>query len=172
MKIEGYITNLGKYNEGQLIGKWIEFPIDEDDLKKALEEIGINEEYEEYFITDYENNIFDFGEYTSISEINKTVEKYEELCKYNDEEIVNALFDEYSDLEDVENALDNMIVYWDVNDMSDVAEQYVEETCMLENILSNIANYFDYEKFGRDMEFDGHWIWFGKNNRNVICVFY
>ena len=55
MKIEGYITNLGKYNEGELIGRWIEFPIDEDDLKKALEEIGINEEYEEYFITDYEN---------------------------------------------------------------------------------------------------------------------
>ena len=172
MKIEGYITNLGKYNEGELIGKWIEFPIDEDDLKKALEEIGINEKYEEYFITDYENNIFDFGEYTSIAEINEIVEKYEELCEDNDEEIVNALFNEYNDLEDVENALDNMMVYWDVNDMSDVAEQYIEETCLLENIPSNIANYFDYEKFGRDMEYDGHWIWFGEYHDNAICVFY
>ena len=170
--MKGYITNLGKYNEGELIGKWIDFPIDKDDLKEVLEEIGINEEYEEYFFTDFEDNLFGFGEYSSISEINKTVEKYEELCEDNDEEIVNALFDEYSDLEDVENALDNMMVYWDVNDMSDVAEQYVEETCMLENIPSNIANYFDYEKFGRDMEYDGNWIWFGKNNQNVICVFY
>ena len=170
--MKGYITNLGKYNEGYLIGKWIDFPIDKEELKEVLEEIGINEEYEEYFFTDFEDNIFNFGEYSSISEINKTVEKYEELCENNDEEIVYALFDEYSDLEDVENALDNMMVYWNVNDMSDVAEQYVEETCMLENLPSNIANYFDYEKFGRDMEYDGNWIWFGKNNQNVICVFY
>ena len=170
--MKGYITNLGKYNEGYLIGKWIDFPIDKEELKEVLEEIGINEEYEEYFFTDFEDNIFNFGEYSSISEINKTVEKYEELCEDNDEEIVNALFDEYSDLEDVENALDNMMVYWDVNDMSDVAEQYIEETCLLENIPSNIANYFDYEKFGRDMEYDGNWIWFGKNNQNVVCVFY
>ena len=26
----GYITNLGKYNEGELIGKWITFPITKD----------------------------------------------------------------------------------------------------------------------------------------------
>ena len=172
MKIEGYITNLGKYNEGQLIGKWIEFPIDEDDLKKALEEIGINEEYEEYFITDYENNIFDFGEYTSIAEINETVEKYEELCEDNDEEIVNALFNEYNNLDDVENAFDNIKVYYNVDDMEDVAEQYVEETCMLENIPTDIAKYFDYKKLGDNMEYDGSWIWFGKNYKNVICVFH
>lgn len=31
-KIEGFITNLGKYNEGELVGGWIEFPIDNDEL--------------------------------------------------------------------------------------------------------------------------------------------
>ena len=56
--------------------------------------------------------------------------------------------------------------------MEDVAKKYVEETCMLENIPSNIAEYFDYEKLGDNMEYDGNWIWFGKNNQNVICVFY
>ena len=30
--IKGFITNLGKYNEGELIGEWIDFPIDEDAL--------------------------------------------------------------------------------------------------------------------------------------------
>ena len=170
--MRGFITNLGKYNEGYLIGKWIDFPIDKDDLKEVLEEIGINEEYEEYFFTDFEDNLFGFGEYSSISEINEVTERYEELCRYNDEDVIYALADNYSSIDEVENALDNMRVYYNVDDMEDVAKQYVEDTCMLENIPSNIAEYFDYEKLGDNMEYDGHWIWFGKNNQNVICVFY
>ena len=42
-----YIANLGKYNEGYLVGAWFTFPIDEEDVK---EKIGLNEEYEEYAI--------------------------------------------------------------------------------------------------------------------------
>ena len=48
-----YLTNLGKYNEGQLIGEWVELPVSNEELQKVFERIGINEEYEEYFITDY-----------------------------------------------------------------------------------------------------------------------
>ena len=40
-----YIANLGKYNEGYLVGAWFTFPIDEEDVK---EKIGLNERYEEY----------------------------------------------------------------------------------------------------------------------------
>ena len=50
MKIKGYITNLGKYNEGVLLGEWITFPIDENELEEVFERIGINEEYEETFL--------------------------------------------------------------------------------------------------------------------------
>ena len=170
--MKGYITNLGKYNEGELIGKWIDFPISEEELKEVLEEIGINEEYEEYFFTDFEDNIFSFGEYSSISEINEVTERYEELCRYNDEDVIYALADNYSSIDEVENSLNNMRVYYNVDDMEDVAKQYVEDTCMLENIPSNIAKYFDYEKLGDNMEYDGDWVWFGKNNQNVVCVFY
>ena len=41
-----YITNLGKYNEGYLVGAWFTFPIDEEDVK---EKIGLNEQYIGYF---------------------------------------------------------------------------------------------------------------------------
>ena len=30
--LKGFITNLGKYNEGELVGEWVTFPIDEDEL--------------------------------------------------------------------------------------------------------------------------------------------
>ena len=61
-----YIANLGKYNEGELVGDWFAPLIDWDDLK---ERIGLNSEYEEYAIHDWEL-LFEISEYTSIEEIN------------------------------------------------------------------------------------------------------
>ena len=39
--IEAYVTNLGKYNEGELVGEWVKFPITLDKLKAVYERIGI-----------------------------------------------------------------------------------------------------------------------------------
>ena len=36
---EAYITNLGKYNEGELVGEWVKFPTTSEDLKKYLNEL-------------------------------------------------------------------------------------------------------------------------------------
>ena len=35
-----YIANLGKYNEGYLVGAWFTFPIDEEDVKEKIFESG------------------------------------------------------------------------------------------------------------------------------------
>ena len=65
-----YIANLGKYNEGELVGAWFEPPIDFDEVK---ERIGLNDRYEEYAIHDFELP-FEIGEYTPIEEINRLCE--------------------------------------------------------------------------------------------------
>ena len=36
-----FITNLGKYNEGFLIGEWLELPATDEDIEACLERIGI-----------------------------------------------------------------------------------------------------------------------------------
>lgn len=46
-----YIANLGKYNEGELVGAWFTPPVDYDEM---AERIGLNDRYEEYAIHDYE----------------------------------------------------------------------------------------------------------------------
>ena len=71
-----YIANLGKYNEGYLVGAWFTFPIDEEDVK---EKIGLNEQYEEYAIHDTDNFPIAIGEYVSIEELN---EMYEMICRH------------------------------------------------------------------------------------------
>ena len=38
---EAFITNLGKYNEGELVGEWVKFPTTSEELQKVFERIGI-----------------------------------------------------------------------------------------------------------------------------------
>lgn len=41
-RINIYITNLGKYNEGMLIGEWVKLPVDQNELQNVLNRIGSN----------------------------------------------------------------------------------------------------------------------------------
>lgn len=163
-EMKGFITNLGKYNEGELVGKWIDFPIDDDDFKSELESIGVKEGtmYEEWFITDYDCSLFDmydaFGEYPSIDDINEVAEALEdheseftalmEVCSYTD-----ALG--YLESE-------NYTFYKDMT-LEDVAYELVEECYNLPEIA---LRYFDYAAFARDLEFDGY----TETSNGVICL--
>ena len=40
-----FITNLGRYNEGVLMGEWVRLPVPADKLEEVLARIGINGEY-------------------------------------------------------------------------------------------------------------------------------
>ena len=72
-----FITNLGKYNEGALVGEWVKFPTTAEELKKVFERIGIGakddfgQTYEEWFITDYDcyvDGLYDLlGEYARMN---------------------------------------------------------------------------------------------------------
>ena len=52
-RIKIFLTNLGKYVDGYLIGEWVKLPVPKDKLNDILARIGIDEHNEEYFITDY-----------------------------------------------------------------------------------------------------------------------
>ena len=158
MKI--YLTNLGKYNEGELVGEWVELPVLPEELEKVFERIGINEEYEEYFITDYECDFYKVGEYDDLDELNEIAEQIEEL---NEEEsdIVKSLISElgYTLEEALENVNSgNYRIYYNCDDMEDVAYQVVEECGYLDNVPDDVARYFDSKSFGRDLEIEGSYI--------------
>ena len=166
--VKGYITNLGRYNEGDLVYKLISFPIDEGELNEALKEIGCkyvdengvvhNEFYEEFFFSDWECEIpFDFGEFPNISEINDIAERVEALKKY-DQDVLRVILEEHTS--DVNEALriveDNDYRTWDSCDkMADVAEARADEFGYLEDIPERFQCYIDYEKWGRDLEIKG-----------------
>ena len=104
-----YIANLGKYNEGYLVGAWFTFPIDEEDVK---EKIGLNEQYEEYAIHDTDNFPIAIGEYVSIEELNEMYEMIEELPDYI-VECLDEFISHYGTLEEVVEHKDDIYYYPD-----------------------------------------------------------
>ena len=39
---EAYVTNLGKYNEGELVGEYLKFPTTPEEVQALLKRIGID----------------------------------------------------------------------------------------------------------------------------------
>lgn len=172
-----YVTNLGKYNEGFLIGKWLELPTTEEEIEKTLEEIGISDEpdengiyYEEYFITDYETDMdyLKISEYSNIDDLNELAETIDDLDE-DEKEIVNAIIGEGYTLEDAIDKKDDVMIYSNCSNMTEVAEEYAEQVGLLESIPESLRYYFDFEAYGRDMSFEGHFVF--TDNGNCIQIF-
>ena len=73
--LEAYITNLGKYAEGQLVGETLKFPTTAEEVQSLLKRIGVDGiRYEEIFITSFDGDVLGLhehlGEYESIDELN------------------------------------------------------------------------------------------------------
>ena len=119
---EAFITNLGKYNEGALIGEWVKFPATSEEIQKAFEKIGIgtNDEfgnvYEEWFITDYNCNLdalvknINFGEYENLDELNYLASKIGKFDSYELEKFqaVLEVSDDTGSIKDVIPLTDNL----------------------------------------------------------------
>lgn len=164
-----YLTNLGAYNEGELIGKWIDFPIQNDSLtldesvKKILAEIGVDgKQYEEYFITDYDSEIDGlvgcFGEYENIFLLNYLANKILEMdCNIEQFEAILELGESTGSVMDLINLVCNTESFYflpEVENDYDLGYEYAVNSGMFTTELQSIgtlANYIDYESYGRDI---------------------
>ena len=81
---EAYITNLGKYAEGQLVGETLKFPATTEEVQSLLKNIGVDGvRYEEFFITAFDGDVmglYDYlTEYESLDELNHLAHLISEL---------------------------------------------------------------------------------------------
>ena len=127
-----YIANLGKYNEGELVGGWFSFPLDEEVI---AERIGLNAEYEEYAIHDTDNFPMEISEYISISELNRIYEQLEELPDYLLDDL-DSFVSYYGSLEELVEHKDDIILYSGCETMTDLAYYLIDEEQSLGEILS------------------------------------
>jgi len=156
--ISAFITNLGKYNEGELCGEYLNLPATTEDVKALLSRIGVDGViYEEIFITDYEtkiNGLNNLGEYENIGELNYLASLLADMDKYDLERFeAAAAFDDnnYSvkNLINLTQNLDNFDFYPDVHDYDDLGRYLIYE-CGFINLSDQVEPYFDYQAYGRD----------------------
>lgn len=146
-----YLTNLAKYNEGRLVGKWVDLPLTDEDLTSRLHEVLGNDE--EYFITDYESPI-KIAEYEDLVELNNFVSQLEELDECDQQKTLYLIeVMGYSRQEALER-YDDVIFYPDMT-LEDVASELVEEG-LFGSLSDTIKGYIDYEKLARDLSVDGY----------------
>lgn len=166
MEINVFITDLAAYNEGNLVGEWVQLPKDEDELEEIIQNIlkaghcGHEDCYhEEFFITDYEAP-FKVGEYEDVYRLNEWAERLEN-CKEEDEDVIQAIFDYAATLEEGFDILEDgeYRVYEDCKNMADVAWEIIEESGFLRDVPEDVARYFNYEAYGRDLETEGTFIY-------------
>lgn len=162
MEFRVFITNLGKYNEGALVGKWIELPC--ADIEGELAEIGVEPgtQYEEYFITDYENSFgYEVGEYENLWTLNELADK----LKYVDVDWLTTYLDVTgADLEEAVDNYEECSVWYPNQSLSDVAYDMVHDYYDLPEIA---LRYFDYEAFARDLGYDGY----VETDKGVIYIY-
>lgn len=159
-RISIYVTNLGRYNEGILMGEWVKLPVDKNNLQRVLDRIGINERYEEYFITDYETLLpnLHISEYACISDLNHLAEQIEDLDDCDYEKLAAVLESEGStDIAEIMDLIDDLESF-DLLEGIDtdyaIGEHFAEESFLLYGIPDNVKRYFDYESYGRDIRLE------------------
>lgn len=164
-----FANTWGNYNtNGAYGGRWIELPMDEDELDELLEEIAeaMGDHDPEWFINDYEWTGDEFGkveEMDNIRELNEKCQAIENLDKWELEVYAAAVEywgEKYVDIDD----LDDYILYSNIEDNYDLGYYWAHESgCYDLDKMGHLANYFDYEAFGRDinLETDGGFTSYG-----------
>ena len=160
-----FITNLGKYNEGALVGEWVKFPTTAEELKKVFERIGIGakddcgQTYEEWFITDYDcyvDGLYDLlGEYANLDELNYLASKLDDMSQdeYERFQAAMEIGDHTGSIQELINLAENLDcydVYPDIHDHDDLGRYYIEELDAMQ-VPEHLRNYIDYEAYGRDI---------------------
>ena len=160
-RISIYLTNLGKYVEGCLIGEWVKLPVDKDKLQDVLDRIGIDGlQYEEYFISDYEALLgnLHISEYSSIQDLNELARKIDGLADYDYDKLGAILEMEscmtIAGILELIDQLDNFDLLTEVEDDEALGEYYAEVGCIFHNIPDSIQRYFDFEAYGRDIRLE------------------
>ncbi len=165
--LEAYVTNLGKYAEGQLVGETLKFPTTTEEVQALLKRIGIDGvRYEEIFITSFDGDVLGLyehlGEYESIDELNYLAAILSEMSQ-SDLEKFEAVIDagEYTgsvkDLINLTYNLDCYEFYSGVHSEEDLGRMFILEFEAM-SVPEHLIDYIDYEAYGRDVRINdsGH----------------
>lgn len=165
IKIAVFLNTWRNYNEnGADGGFWIELPCN---LDEALEQLAksTNEEVDEMEVfindTDIEGINLEIDENDNLEELNEIIEELQNLDEYDLEKVEAIIEVHNTSIKEAIEDIDNYIYYSGMT-LEEVAEEIVTE-CY--NLPEFALQYFDFEKFARDLSYDGY----TETKNGVLC---
>lgn len=182
MKLSICIQNLGMYNEGILLFKWLELPATEEEIDAALDYIRISHTdrngdykeytdefgcpYEEMHIPDWECDVkgLEYNEWATIEYYNEIAEQMESMTEYEQDWLSAYMEVTNADFEQALNDYQNYSWFYPGQTLREVAEELADDIMKagVHGYMSDEAKrhiewlqrYFDYEAFERELEYD------------------
>ena len=145
-----YCGTYGKYNSGNLRGMWVDLSTFDyyEEFENFCFAIHADEDDPELMYQDYENMPRSLYHESMGEEGFNKIAEYCELC---DDYSVEAVDDflEWSSSDDLGRMHDAYVGVYDSEE--DFAEEIVSDCYDIEKTMGDLACYFDYEKFARDL---------------------
>lgn len=145
-----YCGTYGKYNEGNLGGMWVDISTfdDYEDFVNFCYAIHSDEEDPELMYQDYENMPGSlYHESMGEEEFNNLL-KYCELCDEYNVSAVDDFLERFSP-DDLDMMQDSYVGVYDSEE--DFAREIVNERYDIDNMMGDLAYYFNYEALTRDL---------------------
>ena len=173
MLLEIFLTDLQAYNEGHLVGRWVQLPISKFELAQAISEVLCEGEivcgsdnHEETFLTDWSYDDYEFisvEEYSDVYELNDQLGLLEFKSDHELKAISFLLSEGLAmDIEDAISKADDVRVY-ENQSMEDIAYDLLQDCYSVDTLPSIIANNICYESVARDLEIDGTYFEMGND---------
>lgn len=158
-----FVNTWGNYNEnGADGGEWITLPMEAGDLEETLARIAKNmgDLDPEFFINDYEwtteTEMRDISEMENISELNEEVNRLDGLSEW-EQEVYSAAIEIWGHSEVDPGNLDEFNLYKDITNDYDLGYYWaIESGCYDLDKMGHLANYIDFESFGRDISIEAN----------------
>lgn len=157
-----YLNTWGNYNvNGADLGEWVSLPMDESELEEKMEEIAerMHDNDPEWFINDYMwDGSFSprsIEELENIFELNEWIQELDNLNTW-ELEIYEAACEIFGANNVELDELDSYCLYSDIDNEYDLGYHFVHECGYDLDNMGTLANYIDYEAFGRDINLESY----------------
>ena len=150
-----YVACLAAYNDGYLHGQWIDATQGEESVWeeiKAMLQASPIPEAEEWAIHDSSGFYnYEVGEGADIDKLCIIASMIYEADEEDNGKgyLMSHLINDYGISGAEEQLKDHF--YGEYDSDLDFAYEYIDDTCMLENVPKSVLMYFDYEAFARDI---------------------
>ncbi len=165
-----YAQNLAYYNEGEIIGGWLDLPTTKEEIDDYLSEVvRIDEEHEEYEIADIDDCPFEYEiiQWADLHKLNNLAIIYSSLDE-KELEMVNAYCENIESNLGIDEIINiclqtDRIPYYEYDSQFNgygsneekMGLTIANETGLLDTLQKlGVQDYFDFERYGEEFGFD------------------